>query len=240
MGSRVLVIDDEPLAVKNLAAKIQVCRPTWEVHTSTSPFEALELLRTETWDVLFLDIEMPGLTGFELLNNIEDYSSFKVVFVTAHASYATSAFDVAATDYLLKPVQTERLEEAIARCTTISQQQFTSRLEKIMCKKGRVECVIETTDIAYFASEQHETVGYLQDQSEVIVNISLSELETRLDPASFFRCHKSAIVNLHNIQTLDHDKNELILRTGHVLSYSRRRKKELLEKMQKILTSNGR
>jgi two-component system LytT family response regulator len=164
---------------------------------------------------MFLDIQMPGLTGFELLERLE--SEIAVVFTTAYDRYAIEAFGVNSVDYLLKPIEPERLDKALDKVARFAGQPRPDmralarelaaelapnrRLERIASRIGERTRVLEVARIGHFASKDKLTFAVVNGHEHVI-DYTLAELETRLDPRRFARIHRATIVNIGFVQEL--------------------------------------
>jgi DNA-binding LytR/AlgR family response regulator len=238
---RVLVVDDEPLVRDGLLRKLAA----WsggplDGKGAADPHEALALIRSWRPQIVLLDIAMPGMTGFELLGQLgEADRRFALVFCTAYAEHAIRAFEAAALDYLLKPVDPERLDEALRRAlASVRSWERWERalpaepLERLAARTRKGVAVVAAADVARLTSEAHETVAYAVDGTELVLDLSLAELETRLDPRRFFRCHRAHIVNLaHVTGVLDAETGpvvELARGAGRV-PLARRRRTALLD-----------
>ncbi len=218
----VLIIDDEPLAAENLASKIRRVAPVTRVETLCDPLAALRRLRDEPPDIVFLDITMPELSGFELLAQLEeDERRFALVFCTAYSEYALAAFEAAALDYIVKPASPERVAEAVTRAVCALRGAWHRRfeasplrpvLEKVTVRNGGGTAWLRDRDIVAVTSEAHETVVYTAVR-EYFCDLSLATLEARLDPTRFFRCHRSAVVNLDRVTRLDPNTSTVTVAT---------------------------
>jgi len=213
---RVYLVDDERLAVERLTRLITATGRATIVGSATDPEVALEFLRGHPVDVLFLDIQMPGLTGFELLERLD--SEIAVVFTTAYDRYAIEAFGVNSVDYLLKPIEPERLDKALDKLARFAGQPRPDiralarelaaelapnnrRLERIASRVGERTKVLEVARIGHFASKDKLTFAVVNGHEHVI-DYTLAELETRLDPRRFARIHRATIVNIGFVQEL--------------------------------------
>lgn len=164
-------------------------------------------------DVCVLDVEMPGLTGIECARQIQDIRPMTVlIFATAHEQYMGDAFSLYAYDYLLKPFKVERVQKTLARVrdtltaarreSSVQIPPQSPRTGRIMLKHREGASLINTDDILLIQREQRATVLYTRGGGRYVTGDTLSELEERLDPATFFRCHKSYIVNLNHIDNI--------------------------------------
>ncbi len=208
---RVYVVDDEPGALKQVVQSLKSTGRVEVVGTATTGETALAEVPARDVDALFLDIHMPGMTGFELLERLRTRAL--VVFVTAHDEHALRAFEAAAIDYLLKPVKRERLERTLDRLEShrgdpgASVQAVLEKLarhyphtpayaERISLDLGQQRTqLVEVAKISHFLAQGRGTLAVTASGSH-LVDRALGELEERLDPRQFVRIHRSAIVNL--------------------------------------------
>jgi two-component system, LytTR family, response regulator len=246
---RAFVLDDEPLAVKRLTRMLDATGRVEIVGSTNDPQTALEFLRVHTVDVLFLDIQMPGLSGFELLDRIDPQPL--VIFTTAYDRYALEAFDVNSIDYLLKPIEPERLDRALDKLERLAAQPHPDikalakelavqlapnrRLERIASKVGERTTVLDVARISHFSAKDKLTFAVVGGREHVI-DYTLSELEERLDPRRFVRIHRGTIANLAFVQELfpDVDGGVLVrLKDEHKteLSVARDRVRELKDRL---------
>lgn len=197
-GLRVLAVDDEPPALDELAFLLGRDERIGEVHTCGSAAEALRLLRGESFDVVLLDIAMPGLSGLDLAQVLRQFRSPPaVVFVTAHATHAVEAFDLRAVDYLLKPVHEDRLREAVSRVR--DDAAAGDRDEQVPVELGGVTRFVRRSDVRY-ASAQGDYVRLHTPTANPLVRMPLSALEQRWADAGFVRVHRSILVSLAHVE----------------------------------------
>ena len=222
---RAYIVDDERLAVQRLTRLLEASRRVEIAGSATDPEAALEFLQAHPVDVLFLDIQMPGLTGFELLERLDAHPL--VIFTTAYDQYALNAFAVNSIDYLLKPIEAERLEHALAKLErlrgaagTPSSERVAAtpdlralakqlaaelapakRLERIASRVGERTTVLETSRVSHFVAKDKLTFAIVNGREHVI-DYSLTDLEQRLDARRFARIHRSTIVNAAFVQEL--------------------------------------
>ena len=213
---RAFVVDDERLAVDRLVRLLKATDRVVISGTSTDPEDALERLRHTEIDVLFLDIQMPGLTGFDLLERLE--RDVPVIFTTAYDRYALDAFTVNSIDYLLKPVEPDRLQRALDKLNRLSTRprpdvralarelaaQLTPgrRLDRIASRVGERTTLVEVARITHFFAKDKLTFAVANGREHVI-DYTLSDLEERLDPRRFVRIHRATVVNTAFVQELD-------------------------------------
>ena len=211
---RVYILNDEALAVQRLQRLIEASGRATIVGSSTDPEDALAFLRRHDVDVLFLDIQMPVLTGFQLLERLE--RDVAVVFTTAYDRYAIDAFTVNSIDYLLKPIDADRLARALDKAERLTRTPRdvqalarelaaalspTRRLERIASRVGERTTILETARISHFVSKDKLTFACAHGRDHV-VDFTLTELEQRLDPRRFARIHRATIVNVPFVQEL--------------------------------------
>ncbi|HKS39116.1 MAG TPA: LytTR family DNA-binding domain-containing protein [Blastocatellia bacterium] len=209
---RVFLIDDEALALKRLARLLQATGRVEIAGSATDPEAALDFLSRENVDALFLDIEMPGLNGFEMLARLK--SQPLVIFTTAYDQYALRAFEVNSIDYLLKPIEAEQLDRALAKLERMRASgapvELRNALEQLALAYGarnseyperiasrigdRVQ-FIELRSVTHFIAKDKLTFG-VTDEKSYVVDSPISELEQKLDPKKFIRIHRSTLVNL--------------------------------------------
>ncbi|MGH9719976.1 MAG: LytR/AlgR family response regulator transcription factor [Bryobacteraceae bacterium] len=217
---RAYLVDDEPLALKRLARMLEETGRVQIAGSCSDPVAARPALAKLAVDVLFLDIEMPGMTGFELLGSLE--SQPLVVFTTAYDRYALRAFEVNSIDYLLKPIEKPQLDRALAKLERIGkgaeprpdlqaaldqiatalQQKASQRLDRIASRTGEKVQFIELRKITHFFAEDKLTYAATASKNYV-VDHTIADLEQRLDERKFIRIHRSTILNLDYLLELD-------------------------------------
>ena len=221
-----LVIDDERLARLELR-RLLAAHPEIEIAgEARSGEEALALIAKLAPEVIFLDIQMPGMSGFDLLERLEDLP--QVIFTTAYDEYALKAFEVNALDYLLKPVAPARLAAALAR---VRPRTEPTRLEQVFVRDGERCWIVRLPDIYLLESEGNYTrVTFAGERP--LIRRSLNALEEQLDPAMFFRAGRKEIVNLKWIEKVDISVAGglvVTLRGGRSIEMSRRQSSKLRE-----------
>jgi two-component system LytT family response regulator len=240
---RVLVVDDEDLA------RARICRlleqspeaPRLVVRESRSAAEALNLCAEWKPDILFLDMEMPEMSGTDLLHHL-DTQDLVVIFQTAHESYALRAFEHAALDFLLKPYSNERFAESLGRALARLQERSPSPkastpgdpdmsafLRTFVVRVGERNRILAEDEVLSFTSEDHVTMLCTATISYAYQH-SLSYLEANLDPKKFIRIHKSRIVRIDQISSYTTTRPMTVTtKTGEVFRVSREREKTLRE-----------
>ncbi len=241
---RTIIIDDEKLAIESLKWEIEnFCKEIEVVETFSNPVKAIEGINSLQPDLVFLDIEMPELDGFQLLEKLE-YRNFDLIITTAYNQYAIQAFKANAIDYLLKPIDPDELIEAIQKVKNrkgTGEELFNIQriLDNFINKKKDYKKIplslsnkimlIEPENIIYCKSEGSYTQVYLKDKQKVLVSKSIKQIE-RLCPSDLFlRVHKSYIVNIKEVvEYIRQGGGELILSSGMVVPVSRTHKNEVL------------
>ncbi len=226
---RVLVVDDEQPALDELAYLLSADERVGEVVAASTATEGLRILRETDVDAVFLDIQMPGLSGLELA---EVLGRFKepppVVFVTAHEQHAVDAFELHAVDYVLKPVRADRLAEAVRRVVTGSDRRPAPEDTQIAVERGGVTRFVDRGQISYV--EAHGDYARLHTRSgdAYLVRIPLSTLEEEWRSAGFHRIHRSLLVALAHIDELRAEAGRCTVLVGDAeLPVARRHTREL-------------
>jgi two-component system, LytTR family, response regulator len=214
---RAYLVDDEPLALKRLTRMLEAYPERVRIcGSNTDPVNALDELRSgePKPDVLFLDIHMPGLSGFELLAELTEQPM--VIFTTAYDQYALDAFRVNSIDYLLKPIEPEHLDRALNKAERMSGpktdlsallRQIGDKLgqgpamERIASRSGDKVELVEIRRVTHFFASGKLTFAAAAERNYV-VDQTISELEHKLDPARFVRIHRGVILNLDHLQEL--------------------------------------
>jgi len=230
---RAVICDDEPLVLIDLQKTLE----SLNVEISGVFYDgraALAGVRKIQPDVLFLDIQMPGLNGFEVLELLGDEAP-PVIFVTAYDSYAIKAFDAAVFDYLLKPVEKDRLQKSLNRLTLNTDYQEKNRhllheynkalggLSRLLINEGNNITVIPIQDI-YYLEAQADYVQVICRQGSFIKHATLMAMESRLPVSGFLRIHRSYLINLAQIkrvEKLSKDQRMVLMSNGHSIPVSR-------------------
>jgi two-component system LytT family response regulator len=237
---KALLIDDERLArqeLKSLLAPYPEIQIVGEANNAETAIESIKLLKP---DVIFLDIQMPGKNGFELLEEISGLP--EVVFVTAYDEYAIRAFEVNALDYLLKPVQPNRLAETVKKilnkdATSSSevkeQTQPLNDNDQVFVKDGEKCWFVKLSDIRLFESEGNYVRVHFEKNRPLILR-SLNNLDERLNNRTFFRASRKHIINLKWVESIENWFNGGLmvkLRGGEQVEISRRQAAKLKDMM---------
>jgi DNA-binding LytR/AlgR family response regulator len=234
---RVLVIDDERPALDELAFQLGRDSRVGGVLTADSATEALRLLQDLDVDAVFLDIQMPGLSGLDLAQVLARFRKPPpIVFVTAHEEHAVDAFEVHAVDYVLKPVREDRLAEAVRRVVEGVGRGPVGGDEQIPVERGGVTRFLNRSDITHV--EAHGDYARLHTAGgSHLLRTPLATLEEDWGPAGFVRIHRSLLVSLSHVDEVRMDAGHCtVVVAGQELSVSRRHTRELRE----LLTRRGR
>ncbi len=240
--NKILVVDDELLSRKKIRRFIEQRPETFEVFEASNGIEALNLIESENPDIVFLDIEMPEMNGMDLIQTIGT-PHFKLIFQTAYSEFAVEAFEKNALDYILKPFNQERFNQALEKglsSTTSSKQihalsdtlsQDDVYLSKVVVKRGMKNTLIPVEDVLWFKSENHYTYVCTKD-FEYIYSEPLKDLVKKLNPDQFMQVHRNAIVNSQFIKDIvQGDNMKLVLENGAEVNVSRSNKKVIKERI---------
>jgi two-component system LytT family response regulator len=215
---KALIVDDERLARQELRRLLAAHGQIEIVAEARNADEALTWIQRASPDLVFLDIQMPGLSGFDLLDRLDDAP--QIIFTTAYDEYALKAFEVNALDYLLKPVAPERLAAALQKVHAPRQP----RMEQVFVRDGERCWIVRLRDILLLESEGNYTRLYFGTERPLIPR-SLTAIEGRLDPAMFFRAGRKHILNLEWIDRVAEGVSGnlvVTLRGGQAVDMSRR------------------
>ncbi|QSE98331.1 LytR/AlgR family response regulator transcription factor [Fulvivirga lutea] len=204
---RALIIDDERLARKELTSLLAEHAYIKVIGEAANADEALELINNENPDLLFLDIQMPGKTGFELLEMLDDVP--QVIFTTAYDEYALKAFEVNALDYVLKPIQPERLAESLKKLKKVEEAEKAKELsgklgidDQVFVKDGDRCWFVSLSNVRVFESDGNYIKVYF-DNNRPMIHKSLNALDEKLDPKHFFRASRKHIINLSWVESIE-------------------------------------
>jgi two-component system, LytTR family, response regulator len=246
---KVVIIDDEPDAVESIRLFLSENFPELSVAGSAgSVNEAVKILTLTNPDIVFLDIEMPGGSGFHVLEKMPN-RNFNVIFVTAYNQYAIKAFKYSASDYLLKPFdfsemtcainkilnqkpQNEIVEEKI---NILLQNIKTNKPEKIALATSESIEFVKISNIIHIQAEGSYSTLKMLDQSELVVSKNLGEFESLLEEYPFYRPHQSHLINLNYVKKVNRYGNEIIMDDGSIAYLSRRKKNQFMELMSSMM-----
>jgi two-component system LytT family response regulator len=247
---RAYVVDDEPLAVQRLTRLLLETGRVAVAGSANDPQDALETLRDADVDLVFLDIQMPEMTGFELIERLD--RALPVVFTTAYDRYALEAFEVNSIDYLLKPVETARLTKTLDKFERLAGSGQTApdvralarqlarelapgrRLERLASRVGERTTVLDVARVTHFFAKDKLTFA-VSGGREHVVDFTMAELESHLDARRFVRIHRATIVNAAFVLELYPGVDGLLLRLKDEarteLSVARDRVRDLKERL---------
>jgi two-component system LytT family response regulator len=248
---KAILVDDEPDGIRTLKKMLEMHCPQVEVTGTCSNAEtAKQQVSEASPDVVFLDIQMPGKSGLELLTELAE-QNFEVIFVTAHNEYMLQALQYSAADYLLKPVDEDRLIEAVERVEKRTEAgkkeernkallhnlgQAGNPSEMRLCLptlKGFI--VLKLDEIIYCEAERSYTVFHLEGNKTVTVSKPLVEYDQVLKDTSFLRIHKSFLINLHHVKEYQRGEGGIVIMTNNAeIEVSRRKKDQFLMKVREV------
>ena len=239
---KIVIIDDEKNALEALEWKLNKYIENISILACQSPIKGIETINTTKPDLVFLDIQMPEMDGFSLLENVA-YKGFQLIFTTAHDEFALKAIKVSALDYLLKPVDKDELITAVEKATATSSVALENKLQNLLSSlnkqthkinisaDGKIY-LLEQDDVVMLKSDKSYTTIYLKDKSKIVVSKTLKEVEKKFDFHQFYRVHNSYLINTNHVKEyLKSFGGELIMSNGLTASISRNKKNELLTKL---------
>jgi len=238
-----VLVDDEEKALQSLTWELTNFSDEINVSASfTNPSEALNYLAVHTPDCLFLDIEMPTMDGFQFIQKLTN-KNFPVVITTAYNQYAIKALKNEAIDYLLKPIDTDDLNDTIVKIKKYNAKHFSAeRLEKLLLNfnsnathkritlntDGKL-MFLKSDEIIYAESDGNYSTIYLQDGQKIVLTKKLKEVNQLLPEDCFFRIHNSYIINLHKVKEFLKTDGYVVLQSGHKIPVSRQKKSDFLD-----------
>ncbi|WP_339665655.1 LytTR family DNA-binding domain-containing protein [Maribacter arcticus] len=238
-----VIVDDEIKALQSLTWELTNFSDEINVIASfTNPHDALEYLEKNTPDCLFLDIEMPTMDGFQFIQKLTN-KNFPVVITTAYNQYALKAIKNEALDYLLKPIDTDDLEDTIAKIKKFNNKNFSvEKLEMAMLNfnsrsihkritlntDGKL-LFLESDEILYAESDGNYSTIFLTDGQKIVLTKKLKEVNELLPSDSFFRIHNSYIINLNKIKEFLKTDGYVVLKSNHKIPVSRQKKSDFLD-----------
>jgi two-component system LytT family response regulator len=249
---RTIVVDDEPLARRGVRDLLAEQADIEVIAEAPDGLEAVRAIEAHEPDLVFLDVQMPGLDGFEVLEHLETGRVPAVVFVTAHDAHALRAFDVHAVDYLLKPLDPDRFRIALERARTLVRSRpgggtdpaLAAMLQAVRAERkhaerllvrgaGAIE-VVPVTDLDWIEADG-DYVRLHTAGKEHLLRERLHALERRLDPEQFVRTHRSYLVRIDRIRQLKLDEDgdgSVVLTGGELLPFSRTHRERLLQALR--------
>lgn len=246
---KAILIDDERDALEMLEWIIRKHAPEVEIIAMcNSALEGMEKINNLKPDVVFLDIEMPQLNGFDMLERLGKYE-FEVIFTTAYNQFAIKALKICALDYLLKPIDAEELKASVQKALNRKSKTSSQQLEMLMSyfkpekpKARRVALTasdhlvfVDTNDIVYCESDSNYTTFFLAHGEKVIVSKTLKDVEEILEGADFFRIHASYLINMKHVAKFTRgDGGYVVMSNQQHITVSRKKKDEFFEMFSKL------
>ncbi|MFK5880204.1 MAG: LytTR family DNA-binding domain-containing protein [Flavobacteriaceae bacterium] len=241
---KIVIVDDENDALEALEWKLNRYIENVEIIKCLSPIASIDIINKTNPDIVFLDIQMPEMDGFTLLENLTN-RKFNLIFTTAHDEFALKAIKVSAIDYLLKPVDKDELVEAISK---IQEQKKGGLLEdKLQMLLGNINetandkinisadgkvYLLDRNDVIMLKSDKSYTTLFLTNDQQIVVSKTLKEVEKKFQFSQFFRVHNSYLINLTHVKEyLKGLGGELIMSNGYTAAISRNKKAELFKKL---------
>jgi two-component system LytT family response regulator len=238
-----VIVDDEIKALQSLTWELTNFSEEIHVMASfTNPFEALDYLEKNTPDCLFLDIEMPTMDGFQFIQKLTN-KNFPVVITTAYNQYAIKALKNEAIDYLLKPIDSDDLEDTITKIKKYNSKNLTAeKLESILINfnarstnkritlntDGKL-LFLESDEILYAESDGNYSTIFLTDGQKIVLTKKLKEVNQLLPEECFFRIHNSYVINLNKIKEFLKTDGYVVLKSNHKIPVSRQKKSDFLD-----------
>lgn len=230
---KLLIVDDERKARKYLTYLLHKVEANWtDIHEASNVEDAKSIIIKDRPDLVFLDIEMPIKSGFQLIEELGEIN-FQIIFTTAYDQYALKAFEVYAQDYLLKPIDPERLKKSIERakknCDLLQQEGKNKNIEKIIVPKNGRNYYVDTNDILYIEAKRAYVVLYT-NESTYTFSKSLKHFEQLFQlTRNFLRIHRSFIVNLDYLEQFGKYNSQIRLKNGRLIPISKSYKEQFLK-----------
>ena len=243
---RTTIVDDEPYCCESLEALLErYCPEVDVIGILTNGVDALKIIRQQQPDLVFLDVEMPKLNGFEMLEQLPAIN-FDLVFTTSYDKYALKAIRFSAIDYLLKPVDREELQKAVQKVIQRSQRPIAQQLEILMQKVrnpfssvGKIALptmeglqMVPIDSIITCESDSNYTIVQMKNKQKLVVSRTLKDIEEMLEEHGFVRVHHSYLVNMNEIEKyVKGEGGYLVMSDGSSVDVSRSRKELLMKKL---------
>ncbi|MEM7372434.1 MAG: response regulator [Bacteroidota bacterium] len=242
-----IIIDDEADARESLSMALKTyCSEIHVLAECSSAIEGLQRIQEHKPELVFLDIQMPHMTGFEMLQQLETID-FSTIFVTAYDTYAIKAIKFSAFDYLLKPLDIDDLQESVQRLVEEKKEEADPRykhlfnnlnpkspqpFERLAISTSEGMEFIQVEDIIYCQASGNYTVVHLPNKQHLLVSKTLKDFELLLEDKGFCRVHHASLINLKHIQKyIKGEGGYVLLNDGHSVDISRRRKEEFLKRI---------
>ena len=237
-----VIVDDEVKGIEFLQYTLEKqCPEVQVVKTFTAPLEALEEIPALKPDILFVDVEMPRMNGFELVEKLSKLK-IQIVFTTAYNEFALKAFRVSALDYLLKPIDADELKSAVNKLKSLKREENPAmdalleymktqqQIKKISIPTDKGIVFIEISQVLYCTSDGPYTTFQLEEGASIISSKSLGEYEQHLSDKGFYRIHNSSLINVQHLKKfIRQDGGYVEMSNGEHLTVSRRKRDEFLD-----------
>lgn len=247
MAFRTVIVDDEQNSVAALEKLLEIYCPELEIiQTFNDPRLALEYILKENPDIIFLDIQMPFITGIEMVKCLP-LENCHIIFTTAFDQYAIDAIKLAALDYLLKPIDIDDLKKSVSKLKeTNSKENEIQKLEHFLDayqKPNRKKLVVqlqnktlflEITDIVYLEADSNYTTIFMKDGQSYLTSKTVKHFQEKLSNHNFFRPHQSFLINANYIEEYDKSESIIILTNRKTIPVSKNKKDGLLDILSKL------
>ncbi len=245
----VVIIDDEKHAIEAIENSIKLSQVKCEVlAVTTNPLEGIGLILKYSPQVVFLDIEMPELTGFELLESIPEIK-FEIIFATAYENYAIQAIKNNAADYILKPVSVSEINDALLKVKhkILNNKESSVDYKKLINEAGNPDDrklkinssagfeLININDIIFIEAQSMYSEINLKCGENMLITKPLKHIENQINSSVFFRAHRSFLINIQYVKRYDSDKNQIVMSNNSTVQLARRRKEEFKNVLEKVL-----
>jgi two-component system LytT family response regulator len=242
---KAIIVDDEPYCCETIATLLEESRDVEIVSVCHNAADALVAIRKYSPDIVFLDVEMPKMNGFEMLEHLPQVN-FEIIFTTSYDQYALKAIRFSAIDYLLKPVDEEELRTAIQKVIQRSQKPITQQLEILLQKIHQPSTpinkiamptmeglqMIPVDSIISCESDSNYTILQLKNSKKLIVSRTLKEIEELLEEHSFLRVHRCYLANMNEVEKyVKGEGGYLVMSDGTTIDVARNKKEVLLKKL---------
>ena len=242
---KAIIVDDEPYCCETIATLLEESRDVEIVSVCHNAADALAAIRKYSPDIVFLDVEMPKMNGFEMLEHLPQVN-FEIIFTTSYDQYALKAIRFSAIDYLLKPVDEEELRTAIQKVIQRSQKPITQQLEILLQKIHQPSTpinkiamptmeglqMIPVDSIISCESDSNYTILQLKNSKKLIVSRTLKEIEELLEEHSFVRVHRCYLANMNEVEKyVKGEGGYLVMSDGTTIDVARNKKEVLLKKL---------
>lgn len=241
---KAILIDDELSSLQNLRQKLdEFCPGLQVVAMAQKPEEAMLLIKHHKPDVIFLDIEMPKMSGFRMLDELGE-CDFEIIFTTAYNHYAIDAIRISAFDYLMKPIAIKELQVAVERLSKMRNTQTREKIDILKTSMGEKKSqddkiaiptsegleFIPIRNILHIESSSNYSKIYFKESKTLLVTKLLKDFEDMLQPYRFYRIHNSHLINLNYIQKyVKAQGGQVIMQDGTIIDVARRKKEEFLK-----------